>query len=142
MGSWVTYGLGTENNNLPGFITICPTLSHGGANNYSSAFLPAIYQATPMGSAGTPTLPDWLTNGCGSPVSGWTAVIYVTFARNRLESAGSDEITNDPETDEEETKIAPFFFRVANLRPVIPEEEESEQRNELAVLLVVLRKEA
>ena len=30
MGSWVTYGLGTENQNLPGFITICPTLAHGG----------------------------------------------------------------------------------------------------------------
>ena len=30
MGSWVTYGLGTENRNLPGFVTICPTLAHGG----------------------------------------------------------------------------------------------------------------
>ncbi|MFY7951336.1 MAG: DUF1501 domain-containing protein, partial [Armatimonadaceae bacterium] len=29
MGSWVTYGLGTENRNLPGFVTICPTLGHG-----------------------------------------------------------------------------------------------------------------
>lgn len=42
IGSWVTYGLGTENRNLPGFITICPTLTHGGVNNYSSAFLPEI----------------------------------------------------------------------------------------------------
>ena len=33
MGSWVTYGLGTENRDLPGFVTICPTLSHGGVNN-------------------------------------------------------------------------------------------------------------
>jgi hypothetical protein len=53
MGSWVAYGLGTENRDLPGFITICPTLTHGGVNNYSSAFLPAIYQATPLGNAGT-----------------------------------------------------------------------------------------
>ncbi|HRX79339.1 MAG TPA: DUF1501 domain-containing protein, partial [Pirellulaceae bacterium] len=30
MGAWVTYGLGTENDNLPGFVTICPTLAHGG----------------------------------------------------------------------------------------------------------------
>lgn len=30
MGSWITYGLGTENQSLPGFITICPTLTHGG----------------------------------------------------------------------------------------------------------------
>ncbi|MCC6588719.1 MAG: DUF1501 domain-containing protein [Bryobacterales bacterium] len=52
MGSWITYGLGTENQNLPGFITICPTLTHGGANNWSSAFLPAAYQGTPIGNAG------------------------------------------------------------------------------------------
>jgi hypothetical protein len=51
MGSWITYGLGTENQNLPGFITICPTLTHGGVNNWSSAFLPAAYQGTPLGSA-------------------------------------------------------------------------------------------
>src|SRR5262249_44851643 len=54
MGSWITYGLGTENQNLPGFITICPTLTHGGVNNYSSAFLPAAFQGTPLGSASVP----------------------------------------------------------------------------------------
>ena len=52
IGSWLTYGLGTENQDLPGFITICPSLSHGGANNWGSAFLPAVYQGTPIGSAG------------------------------------------------------------------------------------------
>ena len=51
MGSWITYGLGTENQNLPGFITICPTLTHGGVNNWSSAFLPAAFQGTPVGNA-------------------------------------------------------------------------------------------
>ena len=51
MGSWVTYGLGTENANLPGFITICPTLAHGGVKNWSSAFLPASFQGTPLGNA-------------------------------------------------------------------------------------------
>ena len=54
MGSWLTYGLGTENQNLPGFITICPTLGHGGVSNWSSAFLPAAYQGTPIGTAETP----------------------------------------------------------------------------------------
>src|SRR5204862_1744765 len=52
MGSWITYGLGTENQDLPGFVTICPSLSHGGANNWGSAFLPAAYQGTPLGTAG------------------------------------------------------------------------------------------
>ena len=50
-GSWVVYGLGTENQNLPGFITIKPTLFHGGAKNYSAGFLPASYEGTPIGYA-------------------------------------------------------------------------------------------
>ncbi len=54
MGSWITYGLGSENQDLPGFITICPTLTHGAENNYSSAFLPAAYQATALGNASIP----------------------------------------------------------------------------------------
>jgi len=52
MGSWITYGLGSENSNMPGFITICPTQSHGGANNFGSAFLPAPYAGTSIGSVG------------------------------------------------------------------------------------------
>ncbi len=54
MGSWITYGLGTENQDLPGYVTICPTLTHGGVNNFSSAFLPAVYQGTPLGNASVP----------------------------------------------------------------------------------------
>ncbi|MFN7921934.1 MAG: DUF1501 domain-containing protein [Bryobacteraceae bacterium] len=52
MGSWVVYGLGTENQDLPGFITIKPALSHGGAKNWSSAFLPGAYQGTAIGNSG------------------------------------------------------------------------------------------
>ncbi len=51
MGAWVSYGLGTENSNLPAFVTICPTLAHGGVNNWGSAFLPAWTQGTPLGNA-------------------------------------------------------------------------------------------
>lgn len=54
MGSWITYGLGTENANLPGFITICPTLAHGGVKNWSAAFLPGQFQGTPLGNASLP----------------------------------------------------------------------------------------
>ena len=50
-GSWVVYGLGTENQNLPGFITLKPTLFHGGAKNYSAGFLPAAYEGTAIGYA-------------------------------------------------------------------------------------------
>jgi hypothetical protein len=47
LGSWTVYGLGTENQNLPGFISLrSGKLPTGGAANYGSAFLPGIYQGT------------------------------------------------------------------------------------------------
>ncbi|MEO8353598.1 MAG: DUF1501 domain-containing protein, partial [Chthoniobacteraceae bacterium] len=54
MGSWVTYGLGTENENLPGFVSIAPSLGNGGPRNYGNAFLPAVYQGTALGRSGLP----------------------------------------------------------------------------------------
>ena len=54
IGSWVSYGLGTENSNLPAFVTICPTLAFGGVNNWSSSFLPAAHSGTPLGNASVP----------------------------------------------------------------------------------------
>ncbi len=52
IGAWTVYGLGTENENLPGFITINPQQRLGGAQNYGNAFLPACYQGTRLGSGG------------------------------------------------------------------------------------------
>jgi hypothetical protein len=46
MGAWVTYGLGTENQNLPGFVAMCPGLPVADTSNWRSAFLPGIYQGT------------------------------------------------------------------------------------------------
>lgn len=45
MGSWVTYGLGSENQNLPGFVALCPNgLPTQGVENWRSAFLPGVFQ--------------------------------------------------------------------------------------------------
>jgi hypothetical protein len=44
MGAWISYGLGTENSNLPAFVTIDPTLNHGGVQNFGGSFLPAQHQ--------------------------------------------------------------------------------------------------
>ena len=44
MGSWLTYGLGTENQNLPGFVVLCPGFPVIGPDLWSSAFLPSVYQ--------------------------------------------------------------------------------------------------
>ena len=46
MGSWVSYGLGTYNQNLPSFIVIAPHLPYGGTQVYASDFLPACHQGT------------------------------------------------------------------------------------------------
>ena len=53
LGAWTLYGLGTENQNLPGFVSLSPSLYHGGAQNYGSAFLPATYQGTRIGDGST-----------------------------------------------------------------------------------------
>ena len=70
LGSWVSYGLGTENQDLPSFLTISPTPTHGGANAYGSAFLPAIHQGTPIGASGIPSdraLIPFIQNAEGTP---------------------------------------------------------------------------
>jgi hypothetical protein len=54
MGSWTIYGLGAENENLPAFVVLGPSLGNGGPRNYGNAFLPAIYQGTSIGRAGIP----------------------------------------------------------------------------------------
>lgn len=52
MGAWISYGLGSENADLPAFVSISPSASHGGPRNYGSAFLPAAHQATTVGANG------------------------------------------------------------------------------------------
>jgi hypothetical protein len=55
MGAWTLYGLGSENQDLPGFVVLAPAVSvHGGAQNYGSAFLPASFQGTRIGESQTP----------------------------------------------------------------------------------------
>jgi hypothetical protein len=61
MGAWITYGLGTMAEDLPGYITINPIRDQGGAMNYGSAFLPATYQGTRIdsGSRGIPNIANY-----------------------------------------------------------------------------------
>ncbi|MDB5294594.1 MAG: hypothetical protein JWO31_577, partial [Phycisphaerales bacterium] len=51
VGAWVLYGLGTQNENLPGYLTINAPTGLGGAQNYGSAFLPATFQGTRIDAA-------------------------------------------------------------------------------------------
>ncbi len=52
VGAWISYGLGSENENLPAFVTINPPANKGGPRNYGNAFLPAIHQGTILGQPG------------------------------------------------------------------------------------------
>ncbi|MFO0967822.1 MAG: DUF1501 domain-containing protein [Gemmataceae bacterium] len=52
MGAWLLYGLGTENQDLPGYVTVNPSPNFGGAINYGSAFLPAHFQGTRVSDRG------------------------------------------------------------------------------------------
>ena len=58
MGSWVTYGIGSESNDLPGFVVLQsgPRGPRGGAVNWASGFLPTAYQGVPLRSQGDPIL--------------------------------------------------------------------------------------
>jgi len=67
LGSWVTYGLGTENQDLPGYVALFDAGPLGGAANYASGFLPAAFQPTRLRDTGTPLLdlspPEDLASG-------------------------------------------------------------------------------
>lgn len=68
IGSWVNYGLGTMNQNLPGYIVLNElAYPQGGSGNWTNGFLPAYYQGTPLRPEGTPILdlrpPAWITQG-------------------------------------------------------------------------------
>jgi len=57
LGAWATYGLGSVNQNLPGYIVMTElAMPQGGAGNWSNGFLPAHYQATRLRSSGSPLL--------------------------------------------------------------------------------------
>ena len=57
VGSWVTYGLGTENQNLPCYVVLAPQMPYCGSQVWSSDFLPGVYSGTRITSGPEP-IPD------------------------------------------------------------------------------------
>jgi hypothetical protein len=104
MGSWVLYGLGTENANLPGFVSICPTTGNGGARNYGSAFLPAVYQGTALGKAGAPATQATIRNLTGPDLS--SAVRRRNF--ERLRELNAEQLARSPGDGELEAVAASY----------------------------------
>jgi len=95
MGSWVTYGIGSESRDLPGFVVLQsgPRGPRGGAVNWGSGFLPTVHQGVPLRSGGEPILdlarPD--------PVSDASQRRALSAIRDlnqvRLQSTGDQEIS-------------------------------------------------
>lgn len=94
MGSWVTYGLGSESRDLPGFVVLQsgPRGPRGGSTLWSSGFLPTSYQGVPFRSVGDPIL--YLHSPQGITAKGERS-FYDTVAalnRARLDEVGDPEI--------------------------------------------------
>lgn len=104
MGSWVTYGLGTENENMPGFVSLSPALGNGGPRNYSNAFLPAVYQGTAVGRPGIPAKVSKIRN-LGDPTR--------SLAEQRAEfelirRVNAAQVSGSPEDSEMDAVLASY----------------------------------
>lgn len=94
MGAWVLYGLGTENANLPGFVTISAPRNNGGSANFGSAFLPAAYQGTMIGANRQQIARAQVAN-LNSPHSSQTQEQQLAFIRS-LNASAEEHSPNNP----------------------------------------------
>jgi uncharacterized protein (DUF1501 family) len=96
LGSWVTYGLGSESENLPAFVVMATTADvKGGPPVYGHGFLPGTYQPTVLRNAGSPVL--YLDPPAGGPASGQREVLDMVQWLNREHraerGAGVDDLS-------------------------------------------------
>jgi Protein of unknown function (DUF1501) len=94
LGAWTTYGLGTENKNLPGFVVLISSgvQPNGGLNSYGSGFLPSVYQGVQCRSKGDPVLYVSNPSGMDRDMRGLTVE-----ALRDLDQMQANEL-GDPET--------------------------------------------
>jgi len=94
MGSWVTYGLGTENQDLPGFVVFSTGKkgTSGGSSNYGCGFLPTVYQGVPFRGVGDPVL--YLSNptGVDEQMQRDTLAAIKSLNQQHLDVVGDPEI--------------------------------------------------
>ena len=94
MGSWITYGIGSESNDLPGFVVLQsgPRGPRGGAVNWSSGFLPSAHQGVPLRSGAEPILNLSTPKGIGERRQRRTIEAIADLNRERLGATGDPEI--------------------------------------------------
>lgn len=94
-GSWVTYGLGSESQNLPGFVVLSSGAgTSGGATNFGSAFLPSVHQGTMFRNTGDPILYLSSPEGVNSNLQRTTLDAIRDLNQERLSTTGDREIAS------------------------------------------------
>ena len=94
IGSWVTYGIGSESQDLPGFVVLQsgPRGPRGGAALWSSGFLPTSYQGVPFRSGGDPILDLSTPEGVPTNAQQQTLEAIHDLNQLKLEETGDSEI--------------------------------------------------
>ncbi len=90
VGAWVSYGLGTENRNLPSFMVIAPAAPYAGAQNWGSDFLPACHQGT-HAIPGAEPLPNLKPSTPAADLQAMELALVDTLNRNHLERRAADQ---------------------------------------------------
>jgi hypothetical protein len=129
MGAWVLYGLGTENANLPGFVTISAPANVGGSANYGSAFLPASYQGTKIGTSRQSVARAQVAN-LKSPRSKATQEEQLAFIRT-LNASAQERDRNNPFVEGLTEAHALAYRMQGELPPVIDLSRESSETQSL-----------
>jgi hypothetical protein len=129
MGAWVLYGLGSENANLPGFVTISPPAGVGGSTNYGSAFLPASYQGTKIGTNRLPISRAQVAN-LKSPRSKDTQEEQLAFIQT-LNASAQERDRNNPFVEGLTEAHALAYRMQGELPPVIDLSRESSETQSL-----------
>ena len=93
MGAWVTYGLGTEADNLPGFVVLLSGEgARGGSHNWGCGFMPTLYQGVPFRAKGAPILNVNSPAGVDEAFQRDTIDLITALNREQLGVAGDPEI--------------------------------------------------
>ncbi|QGJ69049.1 Sulfatase [Planctomycetales bacterium 10988] len=95
MGSWINYALGTESQNLPGYVVLTAGRgSSGGASNWSSGFLPSSYQGVRFRNQGDPVLNLSSPEGISKEMQRKSLDVLQTLNERRFKKIHDDEITS------------------------------------------------
>src|SRR5579863_4380217 len=93
MGSWVTYGLGSESQSLPGFVVLSSASgTSGGASNWGCGFLPTVYQGVPFRRSGDPILSLSNPPGVTPQMQRESLDLLKSFNQHHLDAVGDPEI--------------------------------------------------